>query len=503
MRVYRKRELISLLKTMQHAHIQIEKKLFKISAVELYQCLMELQDSAIAIGNAIEETGENIDIVRILEDYCECAFQCTQVHNNYLKKNELDKMQHKCDLVYKKVLDEIRRDKLQMVFMPYKADMWTSFESIWREAGRDKENEITVVPIPYYDISNPQNVKFCYEIERFPAYVKVENYLKYDLEKMHPDIIFIHNPYDEYNNLTRVPEQYYTYNLKQNSGILVYSPYFTIGSVDYDKQNFMFTMPGVLNSDYVITQSERVKQIFEEYGIDENKLLSYGSPKIDAVVLNERKKIQIDDEWQKKIKGKKVFLLNTHLSYFPKAFDYENSMDNYAVKFHMEIIDTFLNDKNCALIWRPHPLLKNMLRGRFPECLEFVEYFENIIREADNGIIDENGDYYQAFYCSDALISTWSSLINEYMVTGKPILIMQKRLSDKIIKQSPINRNVNYFRVGSGRTTFSQFRDNVIDNFDPLYGERMREIRTAFPNINGDAGKKIYTYLKSVMKGEV
>ena len=38
-------------------------------------------------------------------------------------------------------------------------------------------------------------------------------YDEYSLEKEQPDIVFIHNPYDGTNNVTRVPEQYYSYPL--------------------------------------------------------------------------------------------------------------------------------------------------------------------------------------------------------------------------------------------------------------------------------------------------
>ena len=501
MRVYKKREILKLLKTMQYAHGKLKNRISKINSDVCYQYLEDLQNSAIAIGNAIEETNKNMDIVGLLEDYCEYVFQCAQAQNNYLKMMELDKMKHQCGFIREKILNEVETDKLQVIFMPYKADMWTSFESIWQAAKNDDECDVKVIPIPYYDITDPGNIKKYYEIARFSQDIEMESYLDYDLEENHPDIIFIHNPYDEYNNLTRVPQQYFSYNLRQNAGMLVYSPYFTIGTFN-NKQDFMFTMPGVLNADYILAQSDRVKNIFTRFGIDERKVLSFGSPKIDEIILNEKKEYGIKEEWKEKIRGRKVFLLNTHLSYFPKALEYQGSMNNYAVKFHQEIMDTFLNNEKCALIWRPHPLLKNMLQGRYPECLEFINLFENRVRESNNGIIDDTGDYYYAFHCSDALISTWSSLVNEYMVTGKPILIMQKKMDDKTVEQSPIDRNKNYFRLGKDRITFSQFRDNVLKNFDPLYEERIKEVHRAFPNMNGDAGEKIYSYLKNTMEGE-
>ena len=96
----------------------------------------------------------------------------------------------------------------------------------------------------------------------------------------------------------------------------------------------MFTAPGVYYSDYVIAQSQRVKEIFESYGHNEEKIIAFGSPKIDAIVKNNKNTQKLPETWTKKLSNKKIFLLNTHLSYFPKAFQYAESPDNYAVKFH-------------------------------------------------------------------------------------------------------------------------------------------------------------------------
>ena len=263
----------------------------------------------------------------------------------------------------------------------------------------------------------------------------------------------------------------------------------------------MFTAPGVYYSDYVIAQSQRVKEIFESYGHNEEKIIAFGSPKIDAIVKNNKNTQKLPETWTKKLSNKKIFLLNTHLSYFPKAFQYAESPDNYAVKFHKEILDTFLNREDCGLIWRPHPLMKNMLQGRFPECLDFINYFERQILQSTNGIIDETGDYAKAFYCSDALISTWSSLINEYMATGKPILIIQRMVNEEVNKISPINRNVNYFRIGKNKMTFADFRDNVLQGNDFMYEERMEAVRKAFPNMDGNAGNKILEFLTNKLRG--
>lgn len=461
--------------------------------------LILLQDAAIAIGELLETAKDDTEgIIHELENYCEDIYEYGKTQGISLKKQFLTQMSRKIAMIREKIVIEVSKDNLEVVFLPYKADMWTSFSSIWESAQADPDCNVKVVPIPYYDIGDIEHITLNYEGNRFPQEVEITSFRRYNLEQHHPDIIFIHNPYDDRNNLTRVPKMYFSDQLKKHTDKLVYSPYFTVGTYKQGGSDFLFDEPGVFESDYVIAQSEKVKELFVQYGKPEEEILSFGSPKIDAVIKKLKTGNTVVPEWENKIKGKKVFLLNTHLSYFPKAYMYANSSDNYGVRFHKKILDTFLNHTECALIWRPHPLLKNMLQSRFPECLEFVEDFERRIRESDNGIVDQSGDYFNAFACSDAMISTWSSLINEYMVTGKPVLIFQKPMDKEVEAMAPLNRNTNYFAVGQGRISFAQFRDNVLHEIDPQYESRKIAVQCAFANCDGTAGSKIYHYLKEM-----
>ena len=115
----------------------------------------------------------------------------------------------------------------KVVFMPYKASMWDSLESVWMAADKDKRCEAVVVPITYYELDSNRNpAKKVNEREGFPEYVPVVNDEEYDLENDRPDIIYIHNPYDDTNLVTRVESRYYSWNLKKYCERLVYIPYY-------------------------------------------------------------------------------------------------------------------------------------------------------------------------------------------------------------------------------------------------------------------------------------
>ena len=62
------------------------------------------------------------------------------------------------------------------------------------------------------------------------------HYGDYDFESRRPDMIFFHNPYDQFNNMTSVHPFFYSKNLKSFTDMLVYIPYYaTSGGMSDDR----------------------------------------------------------------------------------------------------------------------------------------------------------------------------------------------------------------------------------------------------------------------------
>ena len=162
--------------------------------------------------------------------------------------------------------------------------------------------------------------------------------------------------------------------------------------------------------------------------------------------------MEMPEEWRQKLSGKTVFLLNTHLSYFPtSSLHVERCGFDFAQRYHEQLMKAILGHPEYGLIWRPHPLLFTMLEARFPDCLAYARDLEKRMEESDNCVIDRSGDYRAAFSCSDAMITTYSSMINEYMATGKPIMIFQTKPTDEAAERSPMDLRTCYFKFKIGR----------------------------------------------------
>lgn len=125
-------------------------------------------------------------------------------------------------------IEKLRRQKKEIVFLPYKASMWDSLESIWRAAAADQAQCNTyVVPIPYAERDNDGTVRQWHnEMDQFPSDVPVMDYRIFDLDRLHPDVIYIHNPYDGENFVTSLDAAYYSENLKKYTELLIYVPYY-------------------------------------------------------------------------------------------------------------------------------------------------------------------------------------------------------------------------------------------------------------------------------------
>ncbi len=508
MRLKKKEELINILKLVKKLHTKIDCLISRKDYVVAQQLLVDCQQTAIDIGCFLEkvEKEETIrEIIEKLEIYCEKIFVISEskIFTKQCRK-EVDSLINETILK----ISEIPSGKKIFVFMPYKASMWTSLESIWKAASEDKNCEAVVMPIPYFEIGkHVKELHMEYEGDKFPKYVPITDWTTFSLEDVMPDAIFIHNPYDDGNTLTTIHPNYYSDVLKQYTDCLVYVPYFTMGSYIKGRSDFQYVNKGTENADKVIVQSDFVKKIYQSYGYSSDKLVVTGSPKTDAIVNRLKDKFEYPEEWISKLEGKKVFLLNTHLSYFPTAYLNRDKYGyDYAQRYHEQILKAVLNNPEWGLIWRPHPLLFSMANNNFPECVEYAEKFAERIEKAPNCVLDCSADYMMAFSRSDALITTYSSLVNEYLITGKPVMIFQTRVSDENANNSPIDMRVNYFRFPKSQgMTFEQFMQMVTEGQDPRRQERMDMLNDrAFANLDGTAGRKAFTHILSYLEeGEV
>lgn len=442
MRLYQKKQCLGMLELMEKAHGELAKHIEKKQAEEAKILFEQCQQGAIGIGTLIDNAeGEGTMAVRILEEYCELVYQ---FHEKFLAGMSINvwQMRKKLCRPLLKVRDELEHvisTRKEAVFLPYKASMWDSLESVWRAAEADENCDTYVVPIPYYD-KNPDGSfgELHYEGDLYPEDVPIVPYDAYDFESRHPDMIFIHNPYDNGNIVTSVPPFFYSKNLKQFTDDLIYIPYFVLQEIDPSDsetiariEHFCVTA-GVMNADHVIVQSEAMRQIYVDVLTKytgqgkrshwQGKILGLGSPKMDRVSRLTDRDLDLPAEWKRRIRKedggkKKVIFYNTGVV----AMLQNREAMLKKIERNLRIFEE--NKEDVTLLWRPHPLMEATLAAMLPHLLEQYARMVREYRAAGWGIYDDSPDMDRAIAVSDAYYGDPSSVVQLYQRTGKPIMI--------------------------------------------------------------------------------
>ena len=318
--------------------------------------------------------------------------------------------------------------KKDIVFLPYKASMWDSLESVWKAAYADKEHcNAYVMPIPYCD-RNPDGSVAEWHCERdlFPKYVPTLDWQKVDLMAWHPDIILYHYPYDDYNRVTSLDGRYYSRNLRQCADKLVYIPYFVLEEpcTEESVEHFVTTQ-GVLNADKVIVQSEAMRELYinilmkrtnqPDRAYWEERISGAGSPKIEKVLSSKKEDFEMPEKWKRLVDGKKVILYNTSLTAMLQNSDKVCDKLRY-------VFDVFRNRDDVVLWWRPHPLMKSTFHSMRPQYEDEYLSLEKQYIEEGWGIYDESPDLHRAICWSDIYYGDQSSVVSLYTCQMKPVV---------------------------------------------------------------------------------
>lgn len=444
---------MDIIQTFHKTNAEIKRLILRGELSAVLQLMIDCQNGVvktIKFINLLE--GKGTKTVTLLEEYHESL-------NNFgknLKTNDatfVKYLQNRISQIKNSIKKDIKADKIEIVFFPYKASMWDSLESIWIAANQDLKCDAYVVPIPYYDrLPKRELGQMHYEGDLYPKDIPIVDWRTYDLEKRRPDVIVFHNPYDDGNYVTSVHPDYYSDKLKGFTELLCYVPYFvSYGNVE----NGFILNSGVLNADRAYLQSEKVRdtyiQVYKEFekknrcsgrfGKAEKKFIAMGSPKLDRILNTKRKDCNLPEGWEKLIENKKVVVYNTSIGAFLQGGE------QYLKKLR-SVLDIFRTRDDVTLWWRPHPLIEATCQSMRPRLL--AEYKKIIVayRQDGWGIYDDTWDVHRALAVSDALIGDVSSLMSMYNVTGKPAMLLDAELEyelDDNVREEFLHSDTIYF----------------------------------------------------------
>ncbi|MDR2112385.1 MAG: hypothetical protein LBQ62_04690 [Candidatus Accumulibacter sp.] len=521
MRKHHQKQLLGLIQTLGEAHAEAE-RLFSAKKTEIALGLLShCRKNASRIGSIIEELeGEGTRTVVHLEEYGEILHRIDvdTIHegNDSGFFEQLDKQ---LLIIENSVRTDLKPNRIEMVFLPYKVSMWDSMESVWRAANADPDCDAHVIPLPYYD-RRPDGTfgQMHCEGGEFPEDVPIIDWQKYNFAERRPDVIVIHSPYDDNNHVKSVHPDFYSKQLKEFTDLLVYIPYFVcLGNIS---ERFV-ACTGTLHADKVVVQSDRIRdtyiRVFREiekrnncpggFGNLEEKFIALGSPKFDKVIDTKREDCKIPDAWRKLIEKpdgtrKKVVLYNTCIEVLLEG--------NEKVLHKLRrVFDCFRERDDVVLLWRPHPMSAATYESMRPQL--YGEYQDIVAeyRRQGFGIYDDTADPHRAIAVSDAYYGdAWSSLQVMFTYTGKPVLMQNFGVLPENKSEISLSKNADICNTmidcAFGETSaefLDAFLRYVTQDDDSgkavaLHDKQIEVVRKTNANVDGTSGAAIFSFCK-------
>lgn len=430
------------------------------------------------VDNFLEITEKIMDCLEAGKQYLEyidTLFELSQKINIYCKN----------DVKY----------KFKIVFLAELGSKWDSMDSVYRAYKNREDCEVEVVIAPIYRAIKLPNGKIKHDViyEDYLTSLGIKHtlYKDYDIKKDLPDITFTSQPYESVT-----PEMFWAENIAPYTR-LVYLPYFTTYCMTSEQEIYVQCQMPIYNLAWrVICQSEKLKTIYSKYFKSKGEnIIASGLPKWDWVINMDNREIKLPEGWEK-LEGKKVILKNYHYNFRnPKGrmLHIKNDIDN-------------LNKDTEAMILRFHPMTETMFNVYYPEFKEEWEQLKNEINNLPNCVIDNNIMYDYSFKFSDAMTSDISSIVWQYMLTKKPIILLylsylkeakaQEENDGYILKPSTLSWAVNDMEE------FNKVKNKLFYEGDYNYEERVKFMNENFPNADGHIGERLANQLINEMLKE-
>lgn len=325
-------------------------------------------------------------------------------------------------------------------------------------------------------------------------------YTKYDMEKTAPDMTFISQPYESVTVPMFWPENIAKYSR------LVYLPYFSAISLNSDLSSAFDSFFKLNTQKYawkIVAQSEIMRRHYKKFASrhGENVIVT-GLPKWDYVKGMTKDSVTCPKEWKSKISGKMVFLWNTHFN-----FSSSGSGSRMLSEEGIEFLEIFLNNSDIALIWRPHPMTETVVKVYYPHLLPNFQKLKDIVEQSDNMVLDKYESYAPCFVWSDALISDFSSIVDQYVLLDKPILFTFKEndvysmLKESYFESGLMDYSDLPYSISVDDT--KRFIEDVINQNDVGKLGRANVLNDFFVLADGCCGERASEYLINELKNEL
>jgi len=417
--------------------------------VIMYLCMVLIVFSCILMLSC------NRHIIKIYKS-CRNRIKAFRLHWDIIReKKEAEKIAKKRQKTLRKKFRG--HDVIKVGFYSDIPSLMTTYETVYDNMCSDDRFKPIYLAYPQVDMNEISNFDILEYFEgKNLQYNKMfdENTKEYvSLESLDLDYIFFNRHY-----ISRRPSCVKTEALKNNS-VLCMIPYVAspAGGATLDT---VCRFNEMLDFDVLFVENNEMLNTYIDYrrkACAENvKLEVVGSPKYDAIYYSDYK--------TEETKYKQVIL------YTPRWTTSEGTCSFFYLKEYF--FDMVKKNQDIKYIFRPHPLMVVEIGKKemgMAKWTEFIKEFD----QYENANIDLDGDYRSSFKQATVIVTDISSMMIEFLITGKPVIYFEM---EGIL--SPFNQTLSSgYYIASSKEDVSVLLEQLRGGVDPLYEERRRLIK--------------------------
>lgn len=301
------------------------------------------------------------------------------------------------------------KEEIKVLFICQMPQLWDKLSGIY-EAMLESEifsPYILAVPENVYDRSS--NVCYEYFSKKYDHVIdSIENGNWHNISKGVYDYIFYQRPYD-----SKLPKNYRSSQLMKKGKICYLAYGYLLSKTNeelcMDKAFFRNVYLYFAENEYVKTYNQ--KRFPKTHSEEVRKTVYTGYPALMGMQVEHSNVSNIKDK-----KNEKTVI------WTPRWTTNKKVGNSNFFKYKENMLHFFIGRENTKLIFRPHPLMFDNFIKTGEMRRDEVEKLKNIFYTTSNLKLDMEANYFKEFWESDLLITDISSIIIEYLITGKPII---------------------------------------------------------------------------------